>query len=152
MKPRILFACLLILLAACSRQPEAFNYPPGVIFPTEAIPRAAYSAPKGVSGLFYVYVRTAAEDGGRIYLNTEDDYRDQRNLSVALSNDVAVELAEQYGRSAQTALLGKRLLVRGTARRVRIDVVDDAGNSSGKYYYQTHIAVNDKAQIAVQGG
>ena len=46
------------------------------------------------------------------------------------------------------ALKGKRILVSGTARTVRIDFLTD-NRPTGKYYYQTHVRVDHASQIKV---
>ena len=84
----------------------------------------------------------------KVHLNSETDYRDPRNLSIAVLPAAAAQLEEILGSPPEIALRGKRILVSGTARRTRIDfVVDD--KPTGKYYYQTHVRVTDASQIQI---
>ena len=51
------------------------------ITPAEAIRRAAEAAPRGVEGRFTFTVKaTGRAEGNRLFLNSEADYRDQRNI------------------------------------------------------------------------
>lgn len=117
--------------------------------PAQAIQLAADAAPRGVPGLFSMQVQATGEQGGEIYLNSELDYRDQRNLTVALTPAAAHQLALRLGEPVTVALDRKRILVRGSATRVRIDFTA-GGQPTGKYYYQTHVRVTDAAQIQLQ--
>lgn len=84
----------------------------------------------------------------KVHLNSELDYRDPRNLSIAVMPRAAAELERILGGPPEVVLKGKRILVSGTAHLTRIDfVVDD--RPSGKYYYQTHVRVSDASQIQV---
>jgi hypothetical protein len=114
--------------------------------PQEAIMKAADAAPRGVYGVFELDVSRAEKVGPNLFLNSEKDYRDQRNLSVAIGPKVQSELRQRYGEDLRTALLGRKLLVFGYARRVRVDFIS-GGRRSGKYYYQTHVPVGDVRQI-----
>ena len=108
--------------------------------------KAADAAPRGVYGVFELDVSRAEKVGPNFFLNSERDYRDQRNLSVAIGPKVQSELRQRYGEDLRTALLGRKMLVFGYARRVRVDFIS-GGRRSGKYYYQTHVPVGDVRQI-----
>lgn len=83
-----------------------------------------------------------------VHLNSQADYRDPRNLSIAVLPAAAAELEMALGGPLEVVLKGKRILVSGTARRTRIDFIVD-GEPSGKYYYQTHVRVSHASQIQV---
>ncbi len=117
--------------------------------PPQAIQLAADAAPRGVAGVFAMQVKAVGATDHVVYLNSETDYRDQRNLTVAVSPAAARQLEARVGAPLARALDRRRILVRGSARRVRIDFVSD-GTPSGKYYYQTHVRVTDTAQIQLQ--
>ncbi|WP_445425409.1 MULTISPECIES: hypothetical protein [unclassified Alishewanella] len=87
----------------------------------QIIKAAADSAPAGVYGKYTLLIQSTGSQIGddRIFLNTELDYRDQRNITIALSHDAVKELN------------------------------DHAGQPTGKYYYQTHIRVTQVSQIKV---
>ena len=136
-----------IILAACSSQPtqpSSENW----IEPVQAVVRAAASPRLGVTGTFALTVRRAERTPYRTHLNSERDYRDQRNLSIAVTPYAAQKLAVRLSAPPEIFLKGKNILVSGTARRVRIDFTVD-GKPTGKYYYQTHVLVSDPAQIKV---
>jgi len=116
--------------------------------PYEAIQLAAAAAPRSVPGPFLVRIQAIGTDSGYTYFNTELDYRDQRNLSLALTPAAVSALELRLGTDLRTGLIGKQLLVNGDARRVRIVFLAN-GRPSGKYYYQTHVHVSDARQIVI---
>ena len=113
--------------------------------PVTLIVTGKTAAPRGVSGVFALTVQAAARPGP-LYLNSERDYRDQRDLTIVVLPAAAKALAERLHGEPERVLRGRRILVAGWARRVRIDFIAD-GRPSGKYYYQTHVVVTDAAQI-----
>jgi hypothetical protein len=117
------------------------------LHPEEAVMKAASAAPGFISAVFDFTVRGAAQVGPDFFLNSEQDYRDQRNISAALSSDVQRQLRNSFGDDLSKYFLGHHLLVVGPAKRVQIDFIGDDGKPSGKYYYQTHIAVVNPDQL-----
>lgn len=114
--------------------------------PAQAIEQAAEAAPAAVPGLFHVYVRAVGTQDNTAYLNTELDYRDQRNLSVAIQAQAVPGLAARFGTDLRKAFMGRRWRVRGEARRVKIFFLA-RGRPTDKYYYQTHVDVTDADQL-----
>ena len=109
--------------------------------------KAADAAPAGVAGDFGFHIEAVGTDRSTwLFLNSEADYRDQRNLTLAVAPTVQATLRQRYGADLQAALKGRQILVRGIARRVRIDFTIN-GQPSGKFYYQTHVRVTDPRQI-----
>ncbi len=119
------------------------------IEPVQAVQRAADAAPDGVHGVFVLQVRGTGVQNGFVYLNSEADYRDQRNLTIAIAPAAARQLADQFGGDPLAVLMGKHILVNGTAVRTRIDFLAN-GRVTGKYYYQTHVRAADLRQITLQ--
>lgn len=76
-------ALALSTLAAC-QSVEAPTASTDALTPEQAIHRAAEAAPSGVPGIYAMRVQATGRRGDRIFLNSELDYRDQRNLSIAL--------------------------------------------------------------------
>ncbi len=119
-----------------------------LITPRQAIERAADAAPAAVDGVFDIQVRSTGDQDDHIYLNSEDDYRDQRNLTVDIPPATASVLQIQYGESPETFFKGKHLAVTGQAKRVKIWFFAD-GMKTDKYYYQTHVVVTDPSQLKI---
>jgi hypothetical protein len=113
----------------------------------QAVLQAAAAPRMGVTGVFALTVRGTGRTEV-VHLNSEADYRDPRNLSIAVAPAAAAELERILGSRPENALKGKRILVSGTAKRTRIDFTVH-GRATGKYYYQTHVRVTDASQITV---
>ena len=82
------------------------------------------------------------------FLNSEEDYRDQRSLNVGVHPRVTARFMAINGMPPDLFLKGKLIRVTGRAKRVRVDFVV-RGERSGKYYYQTQVRVTDLNQIEV---
>ncbi len=136
-------ALVVALLAGCDRSAPTASGAEWIA-PSNAVQLAAASPDDGVTGVFYMTVKgTGMTD--RLHLNSESDYRDQRNLSVAVEPAAAKELAEALGAPPQFVLRGKRILVIGTAKRARIEFTA-GGRPTNKYYFQTHVLVKKASQ------
>lgn len=133
-----------VALSQAIRPPD----PPPAIVPGEAISRAADAAPRGVRGRFVMKVRAVGRADGRLFLNSEEDYRDQRNLSIAVTPDAARATMTRLGMRRDGDFVGRRIAVSGVAKRVRIDFTSD-GWPTGKYYYQTHVRVDRPGQVSL---
>ena len=142
----------LLLLASCQSGPLAPNLAavPGMTA-AQAVIAAADAAPRGVPGDFALVVRRAEMVGPRLYLNSEADYRDQRNLSIAIQAHALPGLRARFGKDLRAALVGRDIRVRGVARRVRIGIFKDNGKRTRLYYYQTHVVVDSVGQISIIG-
>lgn len=151
---RLAVASVLIFLGCCApalAQPAA----DAPIAPAEAIQQAAAAAPGGgVEGTFVLTVRASGVDKRRrtVYLNSELDYRDQRNVTVDLEPPAFAGLQARYGKDLEKAFIGKQILVTGTARRVTIyfgtlRFSKVTGKPLNKYYFQTHVRVLDADQV-----
>lgn len=153
MKTRTLFCLLPLLLAACATHPDARLGAADTIIPSEAVMRAADAAPQGVRGTFAMQVRASGVDHGITYLNSEKDYRDQRNLSIAVAPQAAQALEARFHAPLSQALVGQDIVVHGAARRVKI-WFSSQGQPTDKYYYQTHVVVEtaDQLQLAAPRG
>lgn len=119
------------------------------ITPYQAVLLAADAAPDSVDGIFSMTVQATGAQGNQTYLNSEFDYRDQRNLTIAITPHAAQQLAERLGEHPVVYLKGKDILVRGAAARTTIYFFAN-GRMTDKYYYQTHVNVNDADQITVR--
>lgn len=137
-------AACAVVLSACA----TVEGPTELIGPMEAIQSAAAAAPRAVRGRFAMRVEAVGRRDGNIYLNSEDDYRDQRSLTVTIRPSAIGPLADRFGDEADRYLIGKRIVVDGEARRVHIDFTSD-GRPTGKFYYQTHVDVVNADQVSI---
>ena len=137
---------LALAAAGCAAIQPQFPTRAGTIEPRDAILLAADAAPRAVPGTFAMLVRATGRERGRIYLNSELDYRDQRNLTINIDPAAAKALERRLGQAPDRFFKRKWIEVRGTAQRTRIGFFDD-GKPTGLYYYQTHVRVTDPDQI-----
>lgn len=142
MKVRVVIVAMLAALAAaCTTAPPLPRGTAQGICPMQAIERAAAAAPHGVRGRYTLRVRRVGHADGLVYLDSQRDYRDQRNVSVVLYPQAQAQLRARFDGSLSRTLQGQRIAVTGVARRVKIVFLDSHHRATGKYYYQTHIAV-----------
>ena len=154
MRWKIIVASLLVALATGCASSSPTSKSSRWIDPSQAVQLAAASPRAGVTGVFAMTVKATGKTSRvptspvMLHLNSELDYRDQRNLSIAVAPAAAEELAARLGSPPETALKGKQILVTGTARRTRIVFISE-GKPTDNYYYQTHVAVTTASQIQV---
>jgi hypothetical protein len=117
----------------------------GEMTPMQAIFAAAEHT-EGVSGIFTFEVKGSGRGDGRLYLNSEPDYRDQRCLTVSIASPVETELRSQLGGDPAVVLKGKRIRVDGRAQRVTIWFFIK-GVKTDFYYYQTQIDLLSAASL-----
>lgn len=135
-----------LFLTGCASQapsPQASNSP------LQVISMAAEAAPKPVFTTVALQVRAVGNQNDVTYLNSESDYRDQRNVSIAISSAVRTKIETLFGGDLSKFATGKHIVVKGRAQRVTIWFFDNSGQRSDKYYYQTQIRVFDSAQIQI---
>lgn len=147
---RSVAALLAISMAGCTSisAPRTTQPVDAWITPSQAVLLAANAAPRGVKGTFRMKVRATGEENGVMFLNSELDYRDQRNLTVAVAPTAVAALQARLGGDPRVALKGRDIVVTGSAMRTRI-VFSANGQPTDKYYYQTHVRVSDADQIVV---
>lgn len=114
----------------------------------EIIHNAADAAPAGVGGEYTLKIKAVGSSGSMVFLNTEQDYRDQRCVSIALHPTVVAQLTKKYGMSPEQYFTDKSITVKGRAQRMKI-VFQTDGKPTDKYYYQTHIFVRELSQLDV---
>ncbi|WP_143014698.1 tetratricopeptide repeat protein [Pseudoxanthomonas sp. CF125] len=91
-----------------------------------------------VPGLFVMKVQASGRDRNYLYLNSETDYRDARNLSVVFAPEVEAAFTRKYGSAPDQFLKGKDITVLGYATQVKIHFIE-RGKPTDKYYYQTQL-------------
>lgn len=147
MRAAVFFSVLICSGCSVSAYQPVAEYPGTTADTMEIIRSAAQSAPKGVKGEYLLRIKATGKQGALLYLNTETDYRDQRNVTVALSSNVIAQLKTLYDVTPEQFFTGKKIRVKGDAQRVRIDFMNAEHKPSGKYYFQTHIDVSHISQI-----
>jgi hypothetical protein len=126
-------AAILAMTAA----PPAFAQAAAPMTPAQTV-AAAQSG--DVEGVFEFVVGSTGAGGFSAYLNSSADYRDPGNLAVVLDTNVRNALKNKLGGHAEDLLKGKRIRVKGVARRVPIGS-----------HFQTRIAVETADQIEILG-
>ncbi|MDK1286329.1 hypothetical protein [Pseudoalteromonas umbrosa] len=99
------------------------------------------SAPNSVRGVFQFEIKAGAKRGDVVYLNTQEDYRDRRNVTLALSWYAVSKMTKKYGQRPEVFFINKKVEVVGEASRKKIPLYRQDGTASEAYYYQTHINV-----------
>ena len=150
-----MLSAILALLA--SAQPHS-PPPPIIAIPTgevhvyssrEAVLGAADRAPRTMAGTFVLWVQRTGREGDRVYLNSESDYRDHRNLTISLDPSAVHELTERFGAPPDQYFRGRLVAVTGLARRTQIDFIGEGGRRTGLYYFQTQVPVSGAWQIGL---
>lgn len=134
---------LTILFSGCTTP----TTPPPVILPVQALLGAA-EKPEGISGVFPMEIRGSGRRDGQLYLNSEQDYRDQRCLTIAIPDELARRLELLVGGDPAAKLKGKTIKVAGTAKRTTIWFISN-GIRTDQYYYQTQVRVAQGEQISI---
>lgn len=147
MKSRLL--CIAVAAVAMLSAPLVASDPTLRLSPAQAVMNAA-EMPDGVGGVFEMVVRATGRQGGRLFLNSEADYRDPRNLTIVVTPVEEEALRVRLGGPVETAILKKVIAVRGIARKTRIDFVTD-GLPTGKYYFQTHLKLRSARDMTIEG-
>lgn len=146
MKAFISGSALLLALAGCAVQQNLTPAKPG-LNAWDAIVLSEQAAPQAVPGLFSLQIRNTDRVGEVVYLNTELDYRDRRNVTVLLTRQVMQEFAKQYpDQQPEQYFLGRSIVINGAAVRRTIWFFSD-GKQTEKYYFQTHIPIFQAGQI-----
>lgn len=149
---KILIVATLVFLSGCAAggQPaQQSTADTKWITPDQSILLAANAAPAGVPGTFSMLVQATGKQNRQVYLNSQPDYRDQRNLTIALTEGAAHELSKRLGADPLVALKGREILVTGSAIRTKIHLIAN-GRMTDKYYFQTHVNVYDADQVVVR--
>ena len=152
---KYLLILLAVALTGCSSTQLTSNNTQSTTSPLvysdtmEIIRAAAAAAPEKIEGEYTLKIKATGSQRRILFLNTENDYRDQRNVSIALSPSVISDLSKQYGLDLERFFVNKTLKVKGEAQRVKIYFMRAPGVPSTKYYYQTHIPITSISQLQI---
>lgn len=116
-RPTLLAVLLapLLLTTGCAHRLAAAPPPMlGYIGNYEAVRAAQDDPARGISGIFAMTVQAIGSDDGRIFLNSERDYRHPLNITLNMGSALRPGLEGALGLRLDN-LQNRRLLVRGTA-------------------------------------
>ena len=116
--------------------------PASLISAPEAVSLVASEQNGAIRGTFVMTVASVGQANDTVFLDSEPDYRNPHNLAIAIPIRLAEKYAAIHGGTVQDLLKGRRIFVTGVARRVRIFYFED-GKPTGRYYYQTHLSIQD---------
>ncbi|MES2106713.1 MAG: hypothetical protein V4634_22025 [Pseudomonadota bacterium] len=140
---KIVFATCLIAAAAVHAHALANE----ALSPERAIAIAERAAPAPVKGVFEMDIKAVGHSNGSTFLNSEEDYRDQSNLSIKLLPSAEAELKRTLAVADLDATLkGRHIRVDGKVWKVKVWYLVD-GERSDKFYYQTRVVVRDADHI-----
>lgn len=142
---RILAMSFLLALGSCASTPENSSLR-GELKARDAIELSERAGPKIAPGTFSLLIKAVGAQNQYVYLNTELDYRDRRNVSVVLLPEFQDAFLKHHGVTAEAALLNKKLTVNSYAKRMKIFFYE-GGKQTDKYYFQTHIPVKSLDQV-----
>ncbi len=144
---KYLILLLILFLSACTSTHELTSSS-GSTDVMRLIEKTAMNAPKGIKGTFQFSIKASGSVRQVTYLNTELDYRDRRNITVALHPKTIAALTKKYGFAPETYFIDKNIEVTGEAKQIKIWFFSQ-GKRTNKYYFQTHIRVSSLNQIKV---
>ena len=135
MRMRTLISMLSLVLAA-----PAVAQTAAPMNPVQTIEAVAASKTGEVTGVFEFVIASGGASGFNAYLNSAANYRDPGNLTIELHSAAINALKAKLGGYPQDVLTGKRVRVKGIARRVPVGS-----------HFQTRIAVDSIDQIEILG-
>lgn len=151
---RVIWFFAMALLVGCSTpslQPIRPKQEESIYSPIEAIEGAA-SKPMGFRGTFEMRVKRAEYGQGKskgfIFLNSEEDYRDRRCLTIRIP-PATVRDSLAKGIDPIKFYQSKLIRIDGIAEQNKIFFFSDSGIQSDNYYYQTHVVALSLNQITV---
>lgn len=137
----------IVILSACSSTPEA-------PLQTEAtdiiqlIEQAKRRYPEPIRGTFQIPIKASGSQNGMVFLNSNLDYREPTNITLAIAPSTIESFINTYKRSPDIYFKNKTLEVTGKVERVKIYMYKE-GKRTKKYYFQTHIRIKSTDQIKV---
>jgi len=112
----------------------------------EIIEKTEARAPDGLKGEFKLHIKNSGKQYARLFLNTQEDYRDRRNITVTLLPSFQQAFQKKHNTDIRSYFEDHTILVSGEAKRMKVWFFSN-GKRTEKYYFQTHIIVSDLDQI-----
>ena len=137
----------ILILSACSSTAEVTSKSE-VTDIIQLIEQAKRRFPESVRGTFKIPIKATGIQNGIVYLNSNLDYREPTNITLALAPSTIKEFAKTYNSSPSSYLKNKTLEVTGKVERIKIYMYE-SGKRTKQYYFQTHIKVTAIDQIRV---
>lgn len=144
---KYLLLILVLILSGCSSTSTVFSNSETASI-MNLIALTEEQAPNGVEGTFQLPIKASGSRRGIVYLNTEKDYRDRRNITVVIPPNLIKSISNKYGESPETFFINKTIEITGEAKQVKIFFIS-RGKITDKYYFQTHIKLESLTQIRV---
>ncbi|MCF2859514.1 hypothetical protein L1286_18675 [Pseudoalteromonas sp. SMS1] len=95
----------------------------------------------GVHGTFELKIAGSLRHRGGVFLNTMMDYKSEKNVTIFLTEKFIHKFKKKTGIPPEIYFLGKRIIVKGKAKRVKYTVYE-YGKETDKFYFQTQINLN----------
>ena len=146
---RYLIIISILVLSACSSTPEV-ALKSEVTDIIQLIEQAKRRFPEPVRGTFQIPIKATGSQNGVVYLNSNLDYREPTNITLALAPSTIESFSNTYHESPDSYFKNKTLEVTGKVERIRIYMYKN-GKRTKKHYFQTHIRVTSIDQIRVLG-
>lgn len=91
-----------------------------------------------VRGVFEITVNATGKDKKWGYLNSNINYRVKENLTIKLSKHIRKRLTKKFGQDPLEFLKGKKIRVKGEAKKVKIYKIV-GGKKTNLVYFQSHV-------------
>ncbi|MFC3194921.1 hypothetical protein ACFODZ_11785 [Marinicella sediminis] len=145
-KRLIISQILFFFIIGCQQVDTVKPLPSGHYSVWEIIEKTEARAPDGLTGEFKLHIKNSGKQLARLFLNTQEDYRDRRNITVTLLPSFQEAFQKKYNENIRSYFEDHTILVRGEAKRMKVWFFSN-GRRTEKYYFQTHIIVSDLDQI-----
>jgi len=137
----------ILFLSACSSTSEVASKSEATDI-IQLIEKAKRRFPEPVRGTFQIPIKATGIKNGVVYLNSNLDYREPTNITLALATSTIEAFTNYYNSSPDLYFKNKMLEVTGKVERIKIYMYKN-GKRTKKYYFQTHIRVISIEQIRV---
>lgn len=101
-----------------------------------------------VKGVFELTVNGTGKDKKWGYLNSSKNYRIKNNLTIKLSKHILKRLTKKYGQNPLEYLKGKKIRVKGQAKKAKIHKLEN-GKKTNLVYFQSHVVLEAIKNIEI---